>query len=78
MMIDADRPVIELTAADRCDRCGAQAIVTAKNGESGGELLFCAHHIRENKDALRQAGYELTVDGVLAEVAGYSNEAALV
>ena len=32
---------------DRCDRCGAQAYVRASL-ISGGELLFCAHHGREN------------------------------
>ena len=36
-----------LTAADRCDRCGAQAYVRARL-TSGGELLFCAHHGREH------------------------------
>jgi hypothetical protein len=36
----------ELTALDRCDRCGAQAYVRAVLGSSGGELLFCAHHAR--------------------------------
>jgi len=36
-----------LTAADRCDRCGAQAYVRARL-ISGGELLFCAHHGREH------------------------------
>ena len=32
-----------LTAADRCDRCGAGAKVRAVLA-SGGELLFCQHH----------------------------------
>ena len=36
-----------LTAADRCDRCGAQAYVLVRL-ISGGELLFCAHHGREH------------------------------
>jgi hypothetical protein len=35
-----------LNAADRCDRCGAQAYVRVTL--SGGELLFCAHHYREH------------------------------
>jgi hypothetical protein len=76
-MIDADRPVIEFTADDRCDRCGAQAMVLAQNSATGGEFLFCGHHIRENQTALRAAGYELTVDGYQAEQAGYT-EAVLV
>jgi hypothetical protein len=35
-----------LTAADRCDRCGAQAYVRVLM--ASGELLFCAHHAREH------------------------------
>lgn len=77
MMIDQDRPVIEFSAADRCDRCGAQALVLAQNSETGSEFLFCGHHIKEHKDALREAGYELTADGVQAEQAGFDPVAAL-
>lgn len=40
----------ELTAADRCDACGAQAYVRV--GLSTGELLFCLHHANENKAKL--------------------------
>ena len=42
-----------LTAADRCDRCGAQAYLRVEL-LSGGELLFCAHHAREHGDKLRE------------------------
>lgn len=42
-----------LTAADRCDRCGAQAYVRATMA-SGFDLLLCAHHFRENEDRLRE------------------------
>ena len=35
----------DLTTADRCDRCGAQAFFRAVL--AAGELLFCAHHGRE-------------------------------
>ncbi len=35
----------DLTVADRCDRCGAQAFFRAVL--VSGELLFCAHHGRE-------------------------------
>ena len=41
-----------LTAADRCDRCGAQAYHRIEFTAS--ELLFCAHHYREHKDRLPQ------------------------
>jgi hypothetical protein len=42
-----------LSAADRCDRCGAQAYLRVEL-QSGGELHFCAHHAREHGDALRE------------------------
>ncbi|HEU5265952.1 MAG TPA: hypothetical protein VFU35_04605 [Jatrophihabitans sp.] len=42
-----------LTAADRCDRCGAQAYVRATM-ESGFDLLLCAHHYHENEVRLRE------------------------
>jgi hypothetical protein len=41
-----------LTAADRCDRCGARAYVRVTL-PGGGELLFCAHHGRAHQSALR-------------------------
>jgi ribosomal protein S14 len=41
-----------LTAADRCDRCGAQAYIRATM-TSGFDLLLCAHHFRENEERLR-------------------------
>jgi hypothetical protein len=40
-----------LTAADRCDRCGAQAYVRVVLPV--GELLFCGHHARAHADAYR-------------------------
>ncbi|MGB3828429.1 MAG: hypothetical protein WA962_06585 [Ornithinimicrobium sp.] len=42
----------ELTAAHRCDRCGAQAYVRARLAD-GLELHFCAHHGRAHLDKLR-------------------------
>jgi hypothetical protein len=42
-----------LTAGDRCDRCGAQAYLRVEL-QTGGELLFCAHHAREHSDKLRE------------------------
>ncbi len=42
-----------LSAADRCDRCGAQAYLRVEL-QSGGELLFCAHHAREHGERLRE------------------------
>lgn len=45
----SDRP--RLTAADRCDRCGAQAYVRVVLA-GGGELLFCNHHYGEHEGKL--------------------------
>jgi hypothetical protein len=47
-----------LTAADRCDRCGAQAYVRVVLA-GGAELLFCAHHGRVHGDALRRVATEV-------------------
>ena len=41
-----------LTAADRCDRCGAQAYLLARL-TTGGVLMFCAHHGREHLPKLQ-------------------------
>ena len=48
-----------LTAADRCDRCGAQAYLRVEL-QSGGELLFCAHHAREHGDKLKEIAASVT------------------
>lgn len=47
-----------LTAADRCDRCGARAYIRVLL-PAGGELLFCAHHGRAHQDALRAADADI-------------------
>ncbi len=46
--VNATQTQTPLTAADRCDRCGAQAYVRVML--PSGELLFCAHHAREHSD----------------------------
>lgn len=40
----------QLTAADRCDACGAQAYIRVVVNNS--ELLFCAHHGRKHEEKL--------------------------
>ena len=52
-MTTATAPSTALTAEDRCDRCGAQAYLRVAL-QSGGELLFCAHHAREHGDKLKE------------------------
>ena len=51
-------PTSPLTAADRCDRCGAQALVRVVLA-SGGDLLFCAHHAREHLPKLREVATDI-------------------
>jgi len=46
-----------LNAADRCDRCGAQAFYRAVLAT--GELLFCAHHGRAHSARLAEVALEL-------------------
>ena len=58
-MTTAVAPSSALSAADRCDRCGAQAYLRVEL-QSGGELLFCAHHAREHGDKLRQIAAHVT------------------
>lgn len=43
----------ELNAADRCDRCGAQA--QARVTFVAGSLLFCQHHFTQHAEALARA-----------------------
>ena len=40
-----------LTAQDRCDTCGSQALWSAWLG--GTELLYCNHHFRKYETNLR-------------------------
>ncbi len=53
----------QLTASDRCDRCGAAALVRAVL-PSGGELLFCGHHAREHESRLKELEAEIHVGEV--------------
>ena len=50
-----------LTAADRCDRCGARAYVMAVQ-PGGAELLFCKHHGRLYAPGLQARGFEVRGD----------------
>ena len=52
----------ELTASDRCDRCGAAARVRAVL-PSGGELLFCNHHAREHSSKLKELAADIQDSG---------------
>jgi hypothetical protein len=60
-MVDLDFPLVEFTADDRCDRCGAQAYTLAKHDEYG-ELLFCLHHRKNHADTLIDEGWTVVDD----------------
>lgn len=62
-----------LSAVDRCDRCGAQAYLRVEL-QSGGELLFCAHHAREHGDKLKQIA--VNVQDETHKLAGTPSKAA--
>jgi len=47
-----------LTAADRCDRCGAQARIRAVL-PGGGDLLFCGHHAKLYASRLREVAVQI-------------------
>ncbi len=47
-----------LTAADRCDRCGAKAYLRVVL-PSGGELFFCAHHGQKHEKKLREVALHI-------------------
>ena len=49
-----------LTAADRCDRCGARATTRARF--AAGELLFCGHHARKYDTAVRAVATDVSTD----------------
>lgn len=46
-----------LTNLDRCDSCGAQALVKC-NGVTG-ELLFCGHHFAKNEEKIKEWAFEI-------------------
>ena len=50
---------VALGAADRCDRCGAQAVARATLA-SGSHLLFCGHHLRAHEASLRAASARIS------------------
>lgn len=51
-------PTASLSAADRCDGCGAQAYVRVTL-VGGGDLLFCGHHWSRHSEALKPKAAEV-------------------
>lgn len=58
-IVTESAPQLTLLATDRCDKCGAQAIVEARN-KMGLTLLFCGHHGREAAYKLLESNFALT------------------
>lgn len=56
---------VDLTAADRCDRCGARAYVLVRvfvPARGDRELLFCAHDFQEHEAKLLLSGARVLHD----------------
>jgi hypothetical protein len=60
------RPEPVLRVADRCDRCGAQALVRVEVG--GLPLDLCGHDYREYEPALLAAGVRVLADDRFARL----------
>jgi hypothetical protein len=56
-LVEKEEVKYKLTALDRCDRCDAQAYVSA-SGVSG-ELLFCGHHYRKVEDSIKEWAFKI-------------------
>jgi hypothetical protein len=54
-------PARALTAADRCDRCSARAVVETVMLQ-GGSLLWCGHHFSSYQSSLASFGATILVD----------------
>lgn len=50
-------PPVQLTAADRCDACGAQAVYRVKSVITLGVLDMCGHHWNANASDLIVRGW---------------------
>ncbi|MDO5727709.1 MAG: hypothetical protein Q4Q03_07275 [Bowdeniella nasicola] len=50
--VTTSTPVRDLTERDRCDACGARAVVQYRL--TTGELGFCGHHDRKHGAAIRE------------------------
>lgn len=48
------------SAADRCDRCGAQGKVRVLLA-GGGDLVFCGHHARQFDATIRARAVEIVL-----------------
>jgi hypothetical protein len=61
--VTSPAPTPSLSAADRCDRCGAQAKVRVLL--AAGDLVFCAHHAKAYEVALRSKAVDWVDESAL-------------
>lgn len=59
--MDSDLQMVEFTALDRCDGCGAQAYHRAQR-EGNSDLLFCIHHMKAGRTKLLDQGWTIIDD----------------
>lgn len=72
-MLDLETAVLEFTAHDRCDQCGAQAYSLARKDEAPSDLLFCIHHRKKHYETLIDEGWEVVDDyEALMRLTGHS------
>jgi hypothetical protein len=65
MSTTTDLSAAPVSPAERCDRCGARAVIRAML-PGGSDLVFCAHHGRLHAKELRAVAAEIRDDeGVL-------------
>jgi hypothetical protein len=60
------RSTAPLTAADRCDRCGARG-TTRVILSGGGELVFCGHHARKFEDTIRSVAAAVVSEDLVGD-----------
>ena len=54
-----------LTKKDRCDRCGAAAVVQFSHMANNTDLLFCGHHATKFMDAITSQGFVVIEDDLV-------------
>jgi hypothetical protein len=65
MSTTTDLSAAPVSPAERCDRCGARAVIRALL-PGGSDLVFCAHHGRLHAKELRAVATEIRDDdGIL-------------
>ncbi len=67
----------DLTAQDRCDRCGAAALAQVRIPGVESTVLLCGHHFRNNREMFDERGYtyQTSLKGVDAGVYTWASHA---